>query len=75
MARSYPTPKAANHSTQATSLFHNLSTGELADQLGHLKAEAAEVKAREDALRAELIARGVSDAKGLLFRATILAPA
>lgn len=64
-------PKAANHSTLPVSLFHNLSTGDIADQLGHVKAEAAEIKAREDALRAELITRGVSEAEGMLFRATV----
>jgi hypothetical protein len=63
--------QANPHSSEAVSLFHNLSTGELADQLGHVKAEAAEIKAREDALRGELIARGVSEAEGALFRATI----
>jgi hypothetical protein len=64
-------PKAGEHSTQPVSLFHNLSIGELVDQLGHVKAEAAEIKAREDALRAELIARGITEAEGMLFRATV----
>jgi hypothetical protein len=64
-------PKAAANTTSPVSLFHNLSTGELVDQFGHVKAEAAEVKAREDALRAELLARGVESAEGMLFRATI----
>jgi len=66
-------PKATAHSTStiAVSLFHNLSLGEIVDQLGHAKAEAAEVKAREDALKAELIARGVPEAEGMLFRATV----
>ena len=64
-------PKAAANSTSPVSLFHNLSIGELVDQLGNAKAEVAEVKAREDALRAELIARGVDSAEGMLFRATV----
>ena len=64
-------PKAAANSTSPVSLFHNLSAGELADQLGHAKAELAEAKAREDALRAELIARGITEAEGMLFRASI----
>jgi hypothetical protein len=60
--------KAASQSTQTVSLFHNLSIGELVDQLGHVKAEAA---AREDALKCELISRGVESAEGMLFRATV----
>jgi hypothetical protein len=64
-------PKAGEHSTQPVSLFHNLSVGELADQLGHVKAEAAEVAAREQALRAELVARGVESAEGMLFRVSV----
>ena len=64
-------PQATAYCTQAVSPFHNLSIGELADQLGHVKAEAAEVKAREDALRAELISRGVESAEGWLFRVTV----
>ena len=63
--------KAATQSTQVASLFHASSVGELVDQLGHAKAEAAEVKAREDALRAELIARGVTEAEGVHFRASV----
>ena len=61
---------ATLHSTPVTPL-HNLSAGDLADALGKLKAEAANVKAREDALKAELIARGVAEAEGALFRATV----
>ena len=64
-------PKAAAQSTLSVSLFHNLAIGELVDQLGHVKAEAAEIKAREDALRAELLVRGVTEAEGMLFRASI----
>src|SRR5690242_17350519 len=64
-------PKASSHSTSAVSLFHNLSVGEIADQLGHVKAEAAEIKAREEALKAELVSRGVESAEGMLFRATV----
>ena len=64
-------PKAGQHSTPTPSLFHNVSIGELVDQLGHAKAEAAEIKAREDALKAELIARGVTEAEGAIFRVTV----
>jgi hypothetical protein len=63
---------AGNHTpVPLVSLLHNLSIGQVIDQLGHAKAETAEAKAREDALKAELIARGVTEAEGMLFRATV----
>jgi hypothetical protein len=62
--------KATAHLT-TVSPFHNLSIGEIIDHLGHAKAEAAEIKTREDALKAELIARGISEAEGMLFRVTV----
>jgi hypothetical protein len=55
----------------AVSPFHNLSAGDLVDRLGSLKADMADLKAWEDKLRAELITRGVSEAEGDLFRASI----
>jgi hypothetical protein len=61
-------PKAAAHPTS----FHNLSDGELVDGLGALKAEAAALKAREDALKAELIGRHVAAAEGAAWRAAVL---
>ena len=64
-------PKAIVNSTSFVSIFDNLSIGELVDQLGHAKAEAAEIKAREDALKAALIAKGITEAEGVLFRATV----
>jgi hypothetical protein len=51
--------------------LHNLTNGALVDELGTVKAQAADLKAREDALKAELIARRVTEAEGALFRATI----
>jgi len=51
--------------------FDNLSTGQLVDELGQVKAEAAEIELREKALKAALIARGVTEAEGALFRATV----
>ena len=51
--------------------FHNLPAGDLADQLGTLKAEIADLDAREKALRDELIRRGVPAIEGALFCATI----
>ena len=54
-----------------TTTLHNLSVGQIADELGTVKAQAADIAARESALKAELIARGVREAEGALFRATI----
>jgi hypothetical protein len=63
-------PKATGDIIPITTL-HNLPLGEIVDQLGRVKAEAAEIKAREDLLKAELTARGVPEAEGDLFRATV----
>jgi hypothetical protein len=43
--------------------FHNLSAGALADQLGMLKAEIAELEDREKHLRDELVCRGLGDGR------------
>jgi hypothetical protein len=51
--------------------LHNHTIGQLVDELGQVKAEAAEIKAREDLLKAELTARDVTEAEGDLFRATV----
>jgi len=51
--------------------FHNLPLGDLADQLGTLKAEIADLEAREKTLRDELIRRGVPAIEGALFSAAI----
>jgi hypothetical protein len=40
----------------------------------HAKAEAAEIKAREEALKRALIAKGATEAEGVLFRATVSGP-
>jgi hypothetical protein len=63
-------PKATGDITPITTL-HNLPLGEIVDQLGRTKADAAEIKAREDLLKAELIVRGVTEAEGELFRASV----
>jgi hypothetical protein len=63
-------PKATGDIIPITTL-HNLPLGEIVDQLGRVKAEAAEIKAREDLLKAELTTRGVSEAESDLFRATV----
>ena len=53
--------------------FHNLSAGDLADQLGTLKAEIADLEARKRTIAGELIRRGVSEAEGALFRSLVVA--
>jgi hypothetical protein len=62
-------PKAVSIISQ----FHNLSAGDLADQLGALKAEIADLEAREKALRDELVRRGVPAIEGAVYDATITA--
>jgi len=66
-------PKADNHLTAVPSVspFHNLTVGAIVDRLGTLKAQLADLKADEEALRGELIARKVAAAEGDLFRATV----
>src|SRR5438046_10151513 len=53
--------------------FHNLSAGDLADQLGTLKAEIADLAARKRTIAGALIRRGVSAAAGALFRSRVVA--
>jgi hypothetical protein len=53
-------PKATANIVSA-SPYHNLPVGDLADQLGAVKAEIAVLEAREKSLRDELIRRGVSE--------------
>jgi hypothetical protein len=60
-------PKA----TVILSPFHNLSAGDLVDQLGKLKAQIADLETREKALRGALIARCTTAAEGSLYCATI----
>ena len=51
--------------------YHNLPAGDLADQLGTLKAEIAVLEDREKTLRDELIRRGVGECHGAAFGASI----
>jgi hypothetical protein len=53
--------------------FHNIPAGDLADQLGALKAEIAALELREKALRDELIRRGVAEVEGSVYDAAITA--
>lgn len=49
----------------------NLSVGDLADELGALKADIADLETRERSIRDELVARGIPEAEGALFRVTV----
>src|SRR5215469_207962 len=51
--------------------YHNLSAGDLVDRLGALKAEIADLEAREKLPRAELIDRRTACAEGSVYSATI----
>jgi hypothetical protein len=51
--------------------FHNLSTGSVADELGAVKAQIANLQDRERSLRDELIHRRVSEIAGLAYSASI----
>jgi len=53
--------------------FHNLSAGDLADQLGHLEGRDRGLEARKRTIAGELIRRGVSEAEGALFRSRVVA--
>jgi hypothetical protein len=51
--------------------YHNHAVGDLADEIGKLCAEIADLEARRKNFREELIRRGVAEAEGVLFRATV----
>lgn len=51
--------------------YHNISTGDLVDELGALKARIVDLEAREKLLRAELIDRRATCADGSVYSATI----
>ena len=51
--------------------FNSLSTGAVADELGSVKAQIAELQDREKALRDELIRRGISEIAGSAYCASI----
>ena len=51
--------------------LRNLSANALVDQLGAVKAEIAAFEGREKALRDELLRRGLTEAEGARFNATV----
>lgn len=50
--------------------FHNLSTSELADDFGNIKAQIAALEEREDAIKKELMAR-IDDTPAISPRWTV----
>lgn len=56
----------------SNSRLDNLSDGTIADELGALQADAADIEERRKELAAELIRRKVTVAEGALFRATVV---
>lgn len=51
--------------------YHNTSSHDLADDLGRIKAQLAELTAIESAIKAELIERGEAAIDGDLYRVSI----
>ena len=51
--------------------YHNISTGDLVDELGALKARIADLEARGKLLRAALVDRRTACAEGAAYSATI----
>ena len=51
--------------------YHNISTGDLVDELGALKARIADLEAREKLLHAELIDRRTACPEGAVYSASI----
>lgn len=58
-------------SIASPSPYHNLPVGDLADRLGLVKAEIADLETVEKSLRDELLRRGVSECQGAAFSAQI----
>ena len=63
-------PKASLN-IASVSPFHNLAPGAIADELGTVKAQIADLETREKALRDELIRRGVPSIEGATYSASI----
>jgi ribosomal protein L29 len=57
-----------------TKRLRKLSPGELADEVGGIKAEIADLEAQLDAHKAEAVRRELREAEGKLFRVTLSPP-
>jgi hypothetical protein len=57
-----------------TKRLHGLSHGELADEVGAVKAQISDREGRLEALKAEAVRRGLREADGQLFRITLSEP-
>lgn len=65
------TQAVLNYTPIRPSVIADMTIAQLVDELGQVKAEAADIKSREDAIKEALIAAGVTEAEGDLFRATV----
>jgi hypothetical protein len=57
-----------------TKRLHGLSPGDLADEVGRVKAQISDREAQLDALKAEAVRRGLGEAEGEMFRVTLSPP-
>jgi hypothetical protein len=57
-----------------TKRLHALSPADLADEVGRVKAQISDREAKLDALKAEAVRRGLSEAEGELFRVSLSPP-
>jgi hypothetical protein len=57
-----------------TKILRKLPPGELADAVGRIKGEIADLEARLDTFKAEAIRRGLTEADGTLFRLAFTPP-
>ena len=51
--------------------IHDIHFAGMVDELGYLKAQIAELKAQEDALKAKLVASGYQTIEGARYRAAV----
>ena len=69
-----PTANPAVTMTPDEKRLRKLSPGELADEVGAVKAQISDLEARLDGYKAEGVRRGLSEADGMLFRLAFSPP-
>lgn len=57
-----------------TKRLHGLSSAEIADEVGAVKAQISDREVKLDALKAEAVRRGLHEVEGELFRITLSPP-